>query len=104
MLLLAAVAVPVLGDTISATEIYRDTQVTDSDASRRLIAGGNEILRWTYLLLKLVAIAAIGWGTVQAFSGDVRRMLRSFLIALVLFFVPQVIDLAEGLARWSNRL
>jgi len=89
---------------ISASEIYRESQVQDLAASRRLVAGGNEILRWTFILLKIIAVAAVGWGVVQAFAGEIPRMLVSFLVALVLFFVPQIIDLAEGLAHWANTL
>lgn len=89
---------------ISASEIYRDSQVTDLAATRRLVAGGNEVLRWTFILLKIIAVAAVGWGVIQAFAGEIPRMMVSFLVALVLFFVPQIIDLAEGLARWANTL
>lgn len=91
-------------NNISASEIYRESQVQDLAASRRLVAGGNEILRWTFILLKIIAVAAVGWGVVQAFAGEIPRMLVSFLVALVLFFVPQIIDLAEGLAHWANTL
>ena len=76
--------------------------LTDPGSTSGISGGLTEVLRWTFLFLKFLAIVAAAFGSYKLYEGQLSSGVWAYVAALALFFSPAIVDLAQSIGKSSS--
>ena len=71
-------------------------------AQTNVVQGLNEALKWVFIFLKFLAIIACAYGSYMVWKGEFSSGIWAYVAALLLFFAPALVNLAQSLGGTAN--
>lgn len=96
------VIVLALSSQAFAASIDTKSVLDNPSVTSGVSSGLTEVLKWTFLFLKFLAIVAAAFGSYKLYEGQISSGVWAYVAALALFFSPAIVDLAQSIGSKAS--